>query len=265
MKRFLAVFIILFSCSLAHASVIRITQPKVELELAPGEVYSGEVEVENPTEDQLQTRVYLEDWKYKGNGTGEKDFGPPGTMERSASKWITFAPAELRLAPFSRQTVRYTLTVPQQAEGGRYSVLFFESAIGSVPDPDHEGANILVAGRIGALFFIHIKGSVDRRGEIESLRVLPPEGNRPLELETSFRNTGNVDVTLSGNFLILDAEGKVLGRGELSKIYTFPGASDTRKTQWVGRLPAGSHDLVVTYDLGGGQVIVKEEKLTVGQ
>ena len=40
-------------------------------------VYSGEAEVENPTEDELKTRIYLEDWKYKGNGSGEKDFGPP--------------------------------------------------------------------------------------------------------------------------------------------------------------------------------------------
>ena len=40
-------------------------------------------------------------------------------------------------------------------------------------------------------------------------------------METSFKNSCNVDITLGGNFLILDAEGKVLGRGALNKIYTF--------------------------------------------
>ena len=114
-----------------------------------------------------------------------------------------------------------------------------------------------------ALFFIHVKDTVRRQGEVSSVKVTPPAGNAPMRIETAFKNTGNVDITLSGNLLIMDAEGKVLGRGDLDKVYTFPGGSDTRTTQWVGRLPKGTYDLLLTYDLGQGQAIVKEEKLAV--
>jgi hypothetical protein len=61
----------------------------------------------------------------------------------------------------------------------------------------------------------------------------------------------------------MDAEGKVLGRGDLNKIYTMPGATESGKTQWVGRLPKGSYQLLLTYDLGKGKSQVKEETVVV--
>jgi hypothetical protein len=270
MKHFITFLIISFigvSAALhsvpAEAAVIRVTQPKIELELAPGEVYSGESEVENPTEEELELTIYLEDWEYKNNGSGEKNFGPPGTMKYSASKWITYAPASSKLKPFSKQVVRYTVTVPPDASGGYYSVLFFENTIGSMPDPNQEGASIRVAGRVGAIFMIRVKGTVMRTGEIAAVKITPPAGNAPMEIETTFQNTGNVDIALGGNLLIMDAEGRVVGRGDLNKIYTLPGSLDTRTSQWVGRLAKGSYDLLLTYDMGQGQAIVKEEKIVI--
>jgi len=126
-----------------------------------------------------------------------------------------------------------------------------------------EGVNVLVAGRIGALFFIQVKGTVDRSGEVTSIRLQAPEGNKPVEILSTFQNKGNVDITLGGNFLIMDAEGKVLGRGDLSKIYTFQGATESGKTQWVGRLPKGSYQVLITYDLGQGKTQVEEETLNI--
>ena len=84
-----------------------------------------------------------------------------------------------------------------------------------------------------------------------------------MEISTTFHNKGNVDITLAGNFLIMDAEGKVLGRGDLNKIYTFAGSTESGKTQWVGRLPKGPYELLITYDLGKGKTIVREETLNI--
>jgi hypothetical protein len=72
-----------------------------------------------------------------------------------------------------------------------------------------------------------------------------------------------VDISLGGNFLIMDAEGKIQGRGDLNKIYTFPGGVEVGKTQWVGRLPKGIYDALITYDLGAGKTLVEEKKLTI--
>lgn len=246
---------------LAQAATIRISTPKIELELEPGETYSGDIIAENPTEEPLKAKVYLEDWVYVPGGNGEKRFAPAGTTAQSASSWITFTPSQETIPAYGRITARYTIKVPQDAKGGFYSVMFFETILGS--GIDTEGVNVLVAGRIGALFFIHIKGTVERQGDIQSVDVNPPSGNKPMEITTTFKNTGNIDVNLGGKFLIMDAEGKILGRGDLARIYTFPGATESGKTQWVGRLSKGSYQLLLTYDLGKGTTVVKEQPLVI--
>ena len=250
-----------FNGSPSEAATIRISTPRVELELSPGETYSGEIIAENPGEEEVKAKLYLEDWAYSPGGTGEKKFTPVASTPLSASKWITFSPTDEVIKPFGRITARYTVTVPAEAKGAYFSVFFFETLLGTATD--EEGVNVLVAGRIGALFFIQIKGTVDRKGEIKSVDLKAPEGNKPLEVSTTFQNSGNVDIVLGGNFLIMDADGKIQGRGDLNKIYTFPGSAETGNTQWVGRLPKGSYQVLLTYDLGKGKNLVEERTLVV--
>lgn len=245
----------------AHAATIRINTPKIQLELAPGQAYAGEIVAENPTDEEVKVKIYLEDWLYKPGGTGEKAFSPMASTPLSASNWINFSPAEEIIKPFGRITVRYTVQVPAGVQGGHYSVLFFETLLGT--STDEQGASVNVTGRIGALFFVETKGTLQRNGEIQSVDLIAPEGNKPLEILTAFRNTGNVDITLGGNFLILDVDGKVQARGDLKKIYTFPGSVETGKTEWVGRLPKGAYEVLLTYDLGKGKSLVEEKVLNV--
>ena len=245
----------------AEAATIRLSSPKVELELAPGESYSGEIMAENPTKEEVKTRIYLEDWVYSPGGTGEKKFTPAGSTPLSASKWIKFSPAEDFIQPFGRLAAHYTVTVPPDAKGVYYSVLFFETTLGTTKDD--EGVNVLVAARIGALFFIEIKGTVNREGSIKSAEIQLPQGNRPMEISTTFQNTGNVYINLGGKFLIMDSAGKIQGRGDLKTIYTFPDSTESGKSEWVGRLPKGSYQLLLTYDLGKGKNIVEERTFTI--
>ena len=68
---------------------------------------------------------------------------------------------------------------------------------------------------------------------------------------------------VAGNFLIMDSDGNAVGRGEFSKIFTFPDMTAGSTTQWIGRLPAGKYQLILTYDLGAGKTIVQEKNLIV--
>ena len=69
-----------------EAATIRISAPKVQLKLAPGETYAGEITAENPTEEETKVKIYLEDWIYAPGGTGQKNFIPMGTTPLSAAK-----------------------------------------------------------------------------------------------------------------------------------------------------------------------------------
>ncbi len=259
---FLLFFLLFFwNLTRSEAATIRLSSPKIELELAPGGSYSGEIIAENPTDEEVKAKIYLEDWVYSPGGAGEKIFTPVGTTPSSASKWIKFNPAEDSIKPFGRLTARYTITVPSDAKGAYYSVLFFETTLGSMREK--EGINVLVAARIGALFFVQIKGTVNRQGVIKSVEINPPHGNKPMEISTTFENTGNVYINVGGKFLIMDSTGKIQGRGNLKTIYTFPGSTETGVSQWVGRLPKGSYQLLLTYDLGKGKNLVEEKTITI--
>jgi hypothetical protein len=253
--------VFLFSAIPVFAATIQIDSPKIELNLAPGETYSGEILAENPTDQDLKLNIYLQDWVYLPDKSGEKRFDAIGSLPFSASKWITFNPSEAVVPPFGKMSVRYTIQVPAEATGGNYSVLFFETILGEATD--EEGANVIVAGRIGSLFLLQVKGTVDRRGELVSAEVTPPVGNKPMEITTRFKNTGNTHIILAGNFLIMDADGKVHGRGDLRKLYMLSGDSGEGTTQWVGRLEKGAYQVILTYDLGEGQTLVEERTITI--
>ena len=257
----LAAVSLLSLCAPACAMALRVSTPKIILELAPGETYSGEILAENSDAEDLKIRLYMEDWEYINGATGEKKFSPKGTTPMSASNWITFTPTNEVIPPYGKMTVRYTITVPQDVKGAYFSVLFMESLMGA--SQDEEGVNVLVAGRVGALILIEIKGTGVREGKIESVKLQAPKGNEPLVIETLFANTGNVDIALGGNFMIMDAQGKIFGRGELAKVYTFPGMTESSKTQWVGRLTPGDYQVLLTYDLGKGKTLVEEKTLSV--
>ena len=255
------VFGLLFFQSTAFAATIRINAPKIQLELSPGETAAGEIAAENPTEESAKVKIYLEDWAYAPGGTGEKRFSPVASTPTSAAKWITFSPTDEILKPFGRTVVHYTITVPPDAKGAAYAVLFFETLLGKATD--EEGASVNVAGRVGSLFFIEIKGSNQRKGEIKLLQIKAPVENKPLQIITSFQNTGSVDITLGGNFLIMDPDGKIKARGDLNKIYTFRNDTETGTTEWVGRLPKGNYQALITYDLGKGKNLVEEKVFKV--
>lgn len=246
----------------ADAATIRIDEARVRHELAPGETKTGQVHITNPTDGAISVRIYTEDWEYLDTGNGDKEFFPAGTLPNSASPWITYNPSEMTIEPFDKRAVDYTVQVPADAAGGtRYSILFFETSLGL--GKNEEGATVSVAGRIGALFYIDLKGAVKREGKIEELTFTPGKGNRPAVIKTVFRNTGNTAVALEGEFVVLEASGAVKARGKLTTVYAREGAVVSQETEWPGRLAPGTYDGVYTFDLGEGVLLVEEKKILI--
>ena len=261
-KLLLTVVGLLFWVMPAAAFSVQIDQPKVVLEIAPGQSYTGEMEIVNLEDKEAPLHVYFQDWVYQEGGNGEKNFSPAGTLSNSASSWLTVTPIETMLKPYGKLVVRYTLNVPASASGGYNSVLFFETTLGS--GKTEGGTRLSLASRIGSLFFVDVKGTVQRKGEVRSINIqASSQGSRPVEIKTTFKNTGNTAIVLSGNYILMDTQSQVRALGDLANIYTSPGTTGTATTQWVGRLPKGNYDALLTYELGGGMNQVEERTFTV--
>jgi hypothetical protein len=252
--------------------VVRIDQAKVRLRLTPGSSKTGVIKIENPSNQTKKIRVYVEDWVYLPVSDGSKDFKPAGTTPLSAANWISFSPSEFSIPAFGMETLNYRVTLPSDAKGGHYAVLFFENYLGETKTPVEEGVSVNVAVRIASLFYIEPEGTIERQSKVEQLQVNNKDGQ--LSITAQFRNLGNIDFTTKGNFSLIDSNGMVYARGEFNDVYTFPGNAADLKASYKGRLPKGKYDLILTIDtgraweelgLGRGPVITQEAEVEIGE
>ena len=252
---FLIAGIYLFHClDNACASTVRINKPKIRLNIPSGSSESGSITVSNPSTGDVNVKVYLEDWEYEESQDGVKRFFPPGTHPLSCAKWISFYPADFSLPSYGSQELFYSVKAPKDVNGGYFAVLFFEKAMGEMKDS--EGANILIKGRIGSLFYVET-GAVNKKVELTNISIAKKRNG--LEISTVLKNTGNVDVTAKGTFNIIDKQGMVFARGEFNDTYTFPGSQARISSTWADAVPVGDYDLIITLDLAGSLKIEEVE------
>lgn len=251
-------------------------QSKIRVVVAPGERAFGEITLDNPTDQAKSMRLYLEDWYYLPGGSGAKEFLPANSIPTSACSWITFSPADVMVPAFGKQKINYSVNVPADASGARFATLFFETLIskGTLSGADRSaGLNVNV--RVATLFYVEVKGTVERTAKISNLNIQPSkEAKGPLEITLDIENTGNTDITTSGNFSLMNSEGMVSARGAFNSVYTFPGGNGSLLGTWKGGISAGEYILVITVDLGKaltdagigrGPLITKEAPVTIGE
>lgn len=276
MRKFIIIgiiFFILFSViySRAEAFNLIVEEGKVRLSVPPGSMKTRVINVKNSSAEPIFIRAYLEDWYYLPGADGSKEFKPAGTTPLSCANWINFTPAEFTIPAYGKQAVNYIVKVPPGVFGGRYAVLFFESIVNE-PNSE-EGVGFGVVVRMGSLFYIEPEGTINRKISLDNFSVEKKSRNLPLTVSLNLTNSGNVDITASGTFHIIDNTGMVFARGEFNEVYTFPADKAVLKGEWKEPLPAGKYDLVITLDLGKaleeanmgrGPIIVKEADLEIG-
>jgi hypothetical protein len=259
-----------------YAQRLSVAPSKVRMIIAPGSTQSGSIQLENNSGHPVQVKAYLEDWEYDLTQSGTKIFRPAGTLPLSCVSWISFAPAELTVPAFGRQSVGFSVKVPENASGGHYAVLFFETGLGEQPRPGYEqesGVTVQVMGRIGSLFYIEPQGTIKREVEFSALEAQRSSNAAPLKVALALENIGNVDITTAATFHIMDDEGVIYARSEFNPTYTFGGAKAKLVGTWKDPIPKGKYDLVLTIDigealeeagLGRGPIIVKEAEIEFG-
>lgn len=243
---------------------IRIDKPKVRLMVAPGGHASGEIKVENTGKEPVDVRVYLEDWVYVAQD-GAKEFMPKGTTPMSCAQWINFNPMDFKLKVGGEQMLRFTVSVPENASGAHFAVMFFEVGSGNMPAMDPQGNNVMVKvyNRLGALFYISPEGTVVPKAEINKLDLSHNKNN--FVVAADFINKGNTDLAGKGTFNVFDAEGYVFLRGTFDDFYTLPGdKAILRASAPSANLKVGAYDVLVTLEYETGGNLAQEATFQVG-
>lgn len=250
-------FILVSARLFAGVIVIQPDKTKIRLSVNPGKSISGNLKLDNLTKETKNIRIYTNDWRYSKD-SGEKLFFPAGASELSASGWISLSPTELSIPPLSSRRINYTVNVPGNAKGGYYSIIFFEETMFNAAERVSSAMNV----RIGTLVYIEPKGTIERTIDLRNLKSeVTDQGTK---VYFTFVNAGNIDFSpAKGTFFVIDSRGKVYARGVIPETYTFPGESSELEISWNKTLPAGSYDIIFTFDGGEKRAITRELKFNV--
>lgn len=232
--------------SMAYAQVF-LEDGKVKLSVSPGETIAGKLTLHNTLDQNVNMRVYWEDFDYKPPYDGSKDFLPRGTGSYSAASWVNVSTKTLMFGPFAKRTVSYSINVPDDMRQGHYGVLFFENEEKQIDST--RGVNIVT--RVGCLFFIEPEEKI-KEVELKGFEF------RGKELTAIFTNLGNVILIPDGTFYVIDQDGMVFDRGEIAKIYLPPDKSADYRLTLNRDLDPGAYTLVMTVTLEDDDVFVRE-------
>src|SRR5689334_9193104 len=94
---------------------------KIELKMAPGQVYSNTLKLSSGAGDKLRVRGETLDFQVDDKATPQFERNLPQEAAVSCKTWLTLNPVEIELEKDGFLMVRYSLRVPASAAEGSYA------------------------------------------------------------------------------------------------------------------------------------------------
>ncbi len=236
----------------ARAFSFSVQPSRIELSVPAGKQRGKSVTIDNSkAETPVHIKVYAQDIVFLPDGTNK--FLTPGTTEWSCAKWLKVLPTEVDIQAGEVQDVRVSVTVPKEARGGYYAMLFFESS------PSYVEKGLGINFRIGALTQVVIPGTETYEAKLADISVV--EGK---DLHVEIFNGSNVLIRPRGTIKIFGADEKKIAQRDFNP----PGAGILPKTLRkfhvdLGPLPAGAYRLKAEIDFGTPYLLVGERSFKI--
>jgi hypothetical protein len=248
-----AAYMTLLGCAIdpIHAQSLGLSPAMMDATVKRGATYTNTFTLSNGTSARLRVHCSVSDYWYDDHN--QRMTGRAGTLPRSASLWVLFTPSEFIIEPHSSGSVNAVITVPQDANGGYYTAPVFETEpVDSSPrTPGTAQAAITI--RLQGLLSLTTQDATEYNVEIMAGQIAPPTLASPLEMNLDVRNRSTAHARVHGVFALLDASGKLAGRGKIEEKRYMPGQRASFKTSWAGELAAGHYTALITlsYDRAG--------------
>lgn len=242
-------------CVLGQAAyAFSIDPARIELNIGAGRQKGAMITVDNSQSDEpLHLKAYLQDIIYLPSG--DYDFPQSASTSWSCANWIKIIPEEIDVPPRRKGNARISVAVPDDAKGGYYAMVFFESS------PSYTAEGLGINFRIGALVDVTVANTESRKAELTSMSFIGPK-----KVEVDIFNQGNVLIRPKGKLKILDAQGKK----RIKQLDFNPQAQsilpNTLRKFYIGLdtpLPAGSYRVKAEIDYGTRYLLVGELAIDV--
>lgn len=169
----------------AASGGLTISPTSVDVTVAPGGTYKGEMLVMNQGELDVAYSVYAT--PYSVTGEEYKPYFSPIKGATDITKWFTFNKSgndSLKIG--TQESIPYTITVPKDVgAGGYYATIFAETS-------DKGGAaGVVTRKRVGMIVYLRVSGSVKESGSVNSWNVDWLQ-QAPLRANVKVANAGSV-------------------------------------------------------------------------
>ena len=162
-----------------------------EIELSPGETFSGEFDVLNLSQtDSVAFRVKIspysvDDETYDANFTDYDDYN-------QIVDWTTLETVEGELKSSERKTIVYNISVPKNAPAGGQYLSFLVEIIN--PKAEEKNLSLSTKSQVASILYASVSGETVKSAEIHENRISLLFLDRPIYASSLLENLGNVHV-----------------------------------------------------------------------
>ena len=231
---------------------------KTEIALNPGESIIQEITVTNRISEPRNFKLEVDDITGSADGSSAVSLTNGVKGPYSIRDYISFPKDTFTLGLGEMARIPVKITIPADAEpGGLYgSVLVSTERIPGAADANVPRSPVVA--RIGSLFFVTVKGEVERGGITTGIQTLDNTWwyeHGPINLGVMFENTGSVHLNPYGELSISNMFGEEVGFVALEPWFVLPKSLRTRDIAWEREFLFGRYTVTARINRGYDDVI----------
>ncbi len=247
---FVAVVLALAAAPASAQLGLGLSPMRLELRFSGPAAQSGSLILTNGSSEKARVRAEILDFFLDSQETPQFAHSYEQESAFSCRSWLSVNPMETELEPGATVMVRYTLRVPTGATPRSY-----HCGAGFTTLPSQEqvsGTGLKTAVRVVAAFYA-IVGNVPVEGAVKAVkleRTQAKDGTTGWNAVVVMDNPGLMHYRTLGDLVVMDADGKVVEKHDLSNIPVLPKREQRLLVPLQAPLNGGSYTLRARVDIG---------------
>lgn len=230
---------------------------RAELVVSPGETIVQEITVTNRISENRTFKLDVDDITGSADGSSAVALTDGARGPYSLRDYISFPENTFTLGLGERARIPVTIKIPADAEpGGLYGSVLISTERSTLEGGEASRSPIIA--RIGSLFFVTVRGEVERSGSVKGISTVDgkwwyEEG--PVNLSILYENTGSVHVNPYGEINITNMFGEQVGFVELEPWFVLPKSLRSRDVLWDREFLLGRYTVTAKINRGYDDVV----------
>ena len=195
---------------------------------------------------------------------GSNDFLPVGSTPWTLGGLLKIGPTEFDLGPGKQEVVRYVVSLPPDAKGGRYGVIFFEVAM---PPSQFERVGAAMNVRLGTILLVTVENTDIVKVKLKGVSVAKPKVDVPLTISCVVYNEGNVLARPTGDVKLINEAKEEVAAFSINKDKSgvLPKTNRTYFAEYKdgAALKKGTYYAQVVLDYGGEAYLGGQTKFVI--